>query len=217
VPLKVISKSKARLSPLLRPTERSELTVAMLQHVLSTLRRVRQIRTIVIVSTDKSARAIAQMFGADFVWEGKRRGLNRALRLAIGKSMLKGSSAILVVHADLPLLTTSEVNSLLARSRNYSVTIAPSRDGSGTNALFISPPSVLPPTFGKDSFRRHILLANRRRLTYRVIRSRGFGFDVDEPDDLRKLMHFQPTNAIGSFLRGVMANTTSRVHGAHEF
>lgn len=209
VPLNVISRSKARLSPLLRPAERSELTIAMLWHVLSTLRKVGLFHTVIVVSGDRSVRAIAKKFGANFVWEGKRRGLNRALRLAIGKSVGKGSSAVLIVHADLPLLTPAEVVSLVVKSRGYSVTIAPAKDGSGTNALLMAPPSVLPPAFGKDSFRRHLSLVNRRKLRYRVISSRGFGFDVDGPEDFRRLMHYHPPNATGRFMRDVSVRTPS--------
>jgi 2-phospho-L-lactate guanylyltransferase len=201
VPLKVINKSKARLSPVLRPAARSGLTIAMLWHVLSTLTEVGLFRTIIVVSGDRSARALAEEFGANFVWEGKRRGLNRALRLAIHKSLRKGSSAVLIVHADLPLLTPADVVGLVMKSRGYSVTLAPSKDGSGTNALLLAPPSVLPPAFGKHSFMRYVALANRIKLRSRVIRSRGFGFDVDEPEDFRALMHYRSRSFTGRFTR----------------
>jgi 2-phospho-L-lactate guanylyltransferase len=181
----------------------------MLFHVLSTLRKAGPFHSITVVSGDKGVRAIAKKFRANFVWEGKRRGLNRALRLAIGKSLRKSISAVLIVHADLPLLTSAQVVNLVVKSRGYSVTLAPSKDGSGTNALLLAPPSVLPPAFGKDSFRRYLLLVNRRKLRYRVICSMGFGLDIDEPKDFRRLMHYRPPNATGRFMRRVSIRTRS--------
>jgi 2-phospho-L-lactate guanylyltransferase len=201
VPLKDINKSKARLSPVLRPAARSGLTIAMLSHVLSTLTKVGLFRTIIVVSGDRSVRALAEDFGAHFVWEGKRRGLNRALRLAIHESLSKNSSKVLIVHADLPLLTPADVIGLVMKSRGYSVTLAPSKDGSGTNAILLAPPSVLPPAFGKHSFMRYLALANQIKLKSRVIRSRGFGFDVDEPEDFRALMHYRSRGLSGELPR----------------
>lgn len=201
VPLKDINKSKARLSPVLPPAARSGLTIAMLSHVLSTLTKVGLFRTIIVVSGDRSVHALAASFGAHFVWEGKRRGLNRALGLAIHESLSKNSSKVLIVHADLPLLTPADVKGLVMKSRGYSVTLAPSKDGSGTNAILLEPPSVLPPAFGKHSFMRYLAHAKRIKLRSRVVRSRGFGFDVDEPEDFRALMHYRSRGLTGRLTR----------------
>lgn len=201
VPLNVLKKSKARLSPMLKPVEREQLTVAMLKDVLFVLRRSRQVRSVTVVSADKSARSISRRFGADFLWEGKRRGLNKGLKLAISNSERRGASSVLVIHSDLPLLKPREIDKFLEQSQGYSVSLTPSKDGAGTNALLMRPPRVIRPVFGRDSFRRHLSLAMKRNARSRVLRFRGISFDVDKPRDLVDLMRRPLRNETGRFLR----------------
>ena len=210
VPVNVLSKSKVRLSPILSPNERQELSVAMLKDVLSALRKARQIRQITIVSADKSARVIARRFGTAFLWEGKRRGLNKGIKLAVRSAGRKGAVGVLVIHADLPLLKAREIDRFVERSRGYSVALTPSKDGSGTNALLMNPPEVFKPVFGTDSFRRHLYLAHQRNLRIRVLRFNGVGFDIDQPQDLVQLARRPLRNETGRFLRTLRKGVRSR-------
>lgn len=207
VPVNVLRKSKVRLSPILSARERAQLTVAMLADVLSTLRKVRRIRSVTVVSADKDTRKIAMRFGANFLWEGKRRGLNKGVRLAIRNAERKGAPAVLVIHADLPLLTPREIQRFLVESRGYPIALTPSKDGRGTNALLLHPPEVIPPVFGKNSFRKHLSLAGQRGIPHKILRLRGISFDMDEPRDVLKLMDHPARNETGRFLR------TLRNHG----
>lgn len=154
-----------------------------------------------VVSADKSVYRICRHFGAGFLWEGKRRGLNKAVRMAIHQSQHGGAEAVLIVHADLPLLKAREVDSFLEQAKAYSVAVAPSRDGSGTNALFMNPPQVIQPVFGSDSFRRHLAFAKKMDASVKIIRLKGISFDVDAPQDLAKLMRRPLRNETGQFLR----------------
>ena len=201
VPLNVLKKSKARLSPMLKPIEREQLTVAMLKDVLFALRRSKRIRSVTVVSADKNARSICRSFGANFLWEGKRRGLNKGLKLAIGNSERRGASSVLVIHSDLPLLKLREIDEFLEQSQGYSVSLTPSKDGAGTNALFMRPPRVIRPVFGRDSFRRHLTLAMKSNARSRVLRFRGISFDVDKPRDLVDLMRRPLQNETGKVLQ----------------
>lgn len=201
VPLNVLGKSKARLAPLLKPAEREQLTVAMLKDVLSVLRNAKRIRSVTVVSADRTVRGICRRFGASFLWEGKRRGLNKGVKLAIRSCERRGASSVLVIHSDLPLLKPVEIERFLERSRGYSVALTPSKDRDGTNALLMTPPHVMRPVFGKDSFHRHLRLARRKRARNRILRFKGIGFDVDEPRDLVRLMRMPLRNETGQFLR----------------
>ncbi len=200
VPVKVFRKSKFRLSPILSAQDRVQLTIAMLTDVLSALGRVPRIRSVTVVSADKGARKIAMRCGANFLWEGKRRGLNKGVRLAITNSERIGASAVLVMHADLPLITSREIHKFLMESRRYSMAITPSKDGRGTNALFLRPPQAILPVFGKNSFRRHLSSARWKGIPRKVLRFRGISFDVDVPRDLVELMRYPRRNKTGQFL-----------------
>jgi 2-phospho-L-lactate guanylyltransferase len=203
VPVNVLGKSKARLAPILTPAEREQLTVSMLRDVLSVLKRARRVRSITIVSADRKVSAIARRFGAGFVWEGKRRGLNKGVKLAIDKAEQTGASAVLVVHADLPLLKPSEIDAFLEESYAYPVGLTPSKDG-GTNALLLRPPRVIKPVFGKNSFRRHLRLTKEKKAPLKVLEIKGIRFDVDEPRDLIQLMLQPLRNETGRFLKSLI-------------
>jgi 2-phospho-L-lactate guanylyltransferase len=169
---------------------RAKLTMAMLSNVLAALRKSRKISDVTIVSPDKAASRIARRYGAKFLWEGKSRGLNRAVRLAIGKLEQRRAEAAMVVHADLPILTTHDVNEFLSRSWNSDVAIVPCKNGTGTNALLLRPPNVIKPVFGTGSFKIHLSLAKRTKLRWKVLRIRGIQFDIDNDQDLRRFMRY---------------------------
>jgi 2-phospho-L-lactate guanylyltransferase len=186
----------------------------MLSDLLAVLRNVRRIHRVIVVSADPSVRCIVKPFGAGFLWEGKRRGLNKGVRLAIQKSKRRGAAVVLVIHADIPLVTTREIRRFLRDSRNDSVALTPSKDGYGTNALLLRPPEVIRPAFGKDSFRRHLSLARQKGLSRKVVRSKAIAFDVDRPSDLRRLLRYSLSNETGRFLRTMRqgVSTPTRAH-----
>jgi 2-phospho-L-lactate guanylyltransferase len=177
--------------------------IAMLKDVLNTVSKVRMISRVTVVSSDLSVRRIARTYNANFLLEGKRRGLNKGVRLAILESERKRASAVVVIHADLPLANSSEISRFLRGCENHSVGIVPSRDGNGTNALFLKPPGILKPVFGRRSFWKHRSLAKRNNLTVKVFHSKAIGFDVDEPKDLRRLQRSRMKGETGKLLRTV--------------
>lgn len=198
--MNVLSKSKRRLSPVLSPAGRRDLSVAMLRDVLAALRKANRISRVIVVSADKSLREIATRSGAHFLWEGRRRGLNKGIKLAIKNSERSGALAVLVIHADLPLVKPIEIDSFVEQSHGYSVALIPSKDGSGTNALLMKPPQVIRPVFGRRSFRRHLGLAKQRGVVSKVLEFRGISFDIDSPQDLMQLAGRRSRNSTGRFL-----------------
>ena len=174
----------------------------MLKDVLSALRETRRVHSVLVVTADKTAREIVKSFGATFLWEGRRRGLNKGVSLALKKCQSDGAKAVLVLHCDLPFLKSREIDKFLDQAEGYAVALTPSKDGSGTNALFLKPPQVIRPVFGKNSFRRHLALAKQKDLPYKVMRFRGMRFDIDNPKDLAQLMSKLPRNESGRFSKG---------------
>jgi 2-phospho-L-lactate guanylyltransferase len=198
VPVKAIIKSKRRLSAL-SPQQRAKLTIAMLTNVLAALSRSRRISSVTVVSGDKSTSKIAHRFGAEFLWEGTGHGLNRALRLAI-RELDEGTTAMMI-HADLPLLKTKDVDQFVARSQHFQIAIVPCKNGTGTNALLVRPPSAISPVFGKGSFGKHLSQAKRTGLSWKVLRIRGIQFDIDDNQDLRKFIRYAAQGRSFRFLR----------------
>ena len=174
--------------------------MAMLADVLSALKKSRMIDSITVVSPDSNVLRFGQRFGVNVLREKPARGLNSAIAQVIRKRKWE-NAIVFIVHADLPLLTPVEVDTILRRGRTCPVTIGPSKDGIGTNSMVLNPARVIRPSFGSGSYKRHISLFHRKRLQFRVQLSQGFGFDVDNPDDLLELMgHKKRTNSL-NFLR----------------
>jgi 2-phospho-L-lactate guanylyltransferase len=72
------------------------------------------------------------------------------------------------------------------------MTIVPSRDGKGTNALAVSPPDLIPFHFGDSSFEPHCAAARALGIEPRVLRLPGLGLDIDTPDDLALFRAAEP-------------------------
>jgi 2-phospho-L-lactate guanylyltransferase len=192
-----------RLSSLLNSKERAELTIAMLKDVLFALSTARRVESVTVVSADRRLRAIVERYGAGFVWEAPRRGLNKAIMLAIRQTPKPDTAAILIVHADLPLLRGRDIDRFLQLSSDYAVAINPSKDGAGTNALLLERSTMIRPAFGKNSCKRHKLLAKSKKLRFRVVRLAGIGLDIDEPIDLLHLVMQESGRNTERFLQSI--------------
>jgi 2-phospho-L-lactate guanylyltransferase len=69
-----------------------------------------------------------------------------------------------------------------------SALIVPDRHGTGTNALLLTPPGALAPSFGPDSCERHAQLARAAGTHAEVVEVPSLALDVDTPEDLAALV-----------------------------
>jgi 2-phospho-L-lactate guanylyltransferase len=61
--------------------------------------------------------------------------------------------------------------------------IAPCRHRTGTNALLLRPPGLIPFAFGPDSFAAHCAAARAAGVEPVVHRANSLAFDLDTPED----------------------------------
>ena len=176
--------AKTRLAPILDPASRADLATAMLEDVLAATADVPFASRTVVTESDV-VRDIARRAGADTL-AVPAEDTNRAAIAAVTDAREAGGRSALVLAADLPLLRGADLELLLAE--DAAVVIAPDRHRSGTNALLLTPPSVIVPAFGVDSFREHRGRAARARVRARTVVSRGLAMDVDSTDDLRSVL-----------------------------
>jgi 2-phospho-L-lactate guanylyltransferase len=189
VPVKELSSAKSRLMRVVDDEARVELALAMLRDVLSALRGSRRLSSVLVVSSDPRVLEEAVKAGARPVDEGRPRGVNEALKLALKICLEEGADAMLVVPSDLPLLTEGCVSKLLdLLGPPPSMVISPSRDRSGTNALLLSPPNAIGFSFGQGSFKRHLSMARGRGMDVVSYEAPELSLDVDDARDLRALM-----------------------------
>jgi 2-phospho-L-lactate guanylyltransferase len=181
LPVKTFGRAKQRVGEAV--PDRGELAEAMLADVLSALAQVPAIDELVVVT--KEPRAAAAAAGAVVVDDPVEAGQSAAAARGIDEALARRAERTLLVPGDCPALDPSEVAALLERTAD--VVIVPDRHGSGTNALLLSPPEVIPPSFGPGSFARHAALARAVGATVRVAELPSLGLDIDTPADLAAL------------------------------
>ena len=187
LPIKSFAQAKQRLRFEFASYERRALVEAMFADSLVALGRVRGLERIVVVSGDRVAQRIAGGYGAAIV-EDDERGHNTAAARGIDLLLEEGIERALLVPGDCPLISPDDLNALLNHpAASHSALIVPDRHGTGTNALLLTPPDVLAPSFGPDSRRRHMDDANSAGVPAEVVELDSLALDVDTPEDLEAL------------------------------
>ena len=183
VPVKRLEMAKSRLSPLLSINERKQFCLEMLKDVLTAVKTAKCVHRTVVISMDETALQVAKSFDAIPFMENKL-GLNQAILEVINWCIERGVSSILILPADIPLVTSLDLNRILSLGKNSGIIISPSKSGEGTNALLLTPPNVIPTFYGQHSFRKHIEEASIRGTDIHVFRSSRVALDIDTIDDL---------------------------------
>ncbi len=185
VPVKPLKRGKSRLAGILTRSERVDLNRQLLTHTLDTLRTVPEIEQVLVISRDPEALALAREFGARTVQEKRTSHLNDALIRATFVARKYSTAGVLVLPADLPLVTPEDIKMMMALAVDPPVVvIAPDRHREGTNALLISPAGLIEYNFGPGSFRKHCDLVRSAGARLEVCDQSSLALDIDHPEDL---------------------------------
>src|SRR5262245_10657711 len=189
LPVKSFGAAKQRLAGQLGIGSRQALAQAMFSDVLASLRHVEGLDAVAVVTADRVAEAAALGGGVQVLRDPQEAGQSEAALIGIRYALASGFERVLLVPGDTPLLAPSEVSDLLERAeeRALGVVIVPDRHGTGTNALVLSPPDAIEPSFGAGSFERHIAAARAAGFANAVDLVPSLMFDVDTYDDLSEL------------------------------
>lgn len=185
IPVKPLRRGKSRLAGALSEDERTELNRTLLEHTLKTLCELKELEEVLVISRDPRALTIARNCGARTVREDGQPELNTALKRATVIAQVYATRGVLVLPADLPLITREDVLTLVERAADPPVVvIAPDRHGKGTNALLISPSGLIEYDFGEDSFQRHCERVQKSGARLEIVDLPTLGLDLDVPEDL---------------------------------
>ncbi len=193
VPVKSLALAKSRLSPDLSISQREHLVLTMLHHVLLTLYHSEVIERVSVVSADPQVLKQAASWGARPLPE-RLAGHNPALTAAAQQELSEGAEALLTISADLPLLSVEDVRKLVALSLYSPVVLAPSHEGTGTNAVLMRPPLILPYLFGVGSLQRYQQAAYQQDLSIQLCQTEGLALDVDTIHDLQQIPNYETSN-----------------------
>ena len=186
VPVKPLIRGKSRLAGVLTPDERADLNRRLLIHTLSTIATIAEIEQILVISRDQNVLALARSYGARTVKENGAPHLNIALARATAVAKNFSARGVLVVPADLPLLSSEDIRAILALAvQPPVVVVAPDRRKQGTNALLISPVGLIDFEFGPDSFHRHSKRALEVGARLEICELPSLALDMDLPEDLQ--------------------------------
>jgi len=194
VPVKPLRRGKSRLAGTLTEDARTELNRALLQHTLETLSELKEVDEVLVVSRDPNALTIARNHGARTVQEDGQPHLNTALKRATVVAQVYATRGVLILPADLPLITREDIQALLDRAvKPPVVVIAPDRHGKGTNALLIAPAGLIEYDFGENSFQRHSEQAKKAGARLEIVNLPSLGLDLDMPEDFELIKNLENT------------------------
>ena len=185
LPVKSFGAAKQRMAPALGPRSRHALAQAMFSDVLASLRREDGLDGVAEDTADPAAEAVAGGEGVLVLRDTAQAGQSAAASIGIAYALAEGFERALLVPGDTPLLDPGEVASLLAIDRP--VSIVPDRHATGTNALVLSPPDAIAPSFGPGSLRRHVAAAAATGVSSAVAEVPTLMLDVDTGADLSAL------------------------------
>jgi 2-phospho-L-lactate guanylyltransferase len=211
VPVKDLPQAKSRLHPALAPDQRQNLVRDMLTRVIRTLRACRiapcsagsatpcaeavawavnapqaTLHEIWVVSRDPDVLDLAAHLGARPLNETGYT-LNTALEQARSAARAAGADAVLVIPADVPLVSCADITALAgALADGADLVIAPDDAEQGTNALGVWLSTDFRFRFGANSFRLHCADAAWNELIVTVHRSPTLALDVDTPTNLAR-------------------------------
>lgn len=174
VPVKGFDAGKSRLSPVLDRPSRALLARTMAEQVLAAAAGL----STYVATDDEHVGAWAIARGAQLVWtEGL--DLNGSVAAGLGAMRGSGHDRLVVAHADLPF-----ADDLASLAWFGGVTVVPDRHDDGTNVLCIPASLSFVPSYGPQSFARHLAQIRSTGAPVRIARRANLQWDVDVPDDL---------------------------------
>lgn len=190
IPLKRFNQAKGRLASILDPGERHCLAWAMIRDMLTALDGHPLLTRCVVVTDDPSAERLASEYSNVELWPESllnARGLNSSVQAAVTRLYKEGIADVMVIPADLPLLSAREVTKLINnhnKLKSPAVTLAPDRHFRGTNGILCSKVPDFQFGFGHESFLWHRTHATAINASCQVVQYPGTRCDIDNPDDL---------------------------------
>ena len=195
LPVKNFENAKTRLAPALSPEERRALFRLMVEDVLAAM-CASSLAGVLVLTNEPEAIALAARYGARCEGEPENLGQSEAVARAMGLLEAEGVGAALQLPGDIPGVSPAEIDTLIqahtaagGRAMTRAMTIVQAHDFRGSNALAVSPPSLIPFHFGHDSFQPHLAEARAIGVEPQILTGLpGIALDIDTPEDLAKLL-----------------------------
>lgn len=194
VPVKGFAAAKSRLGTLLGPTHRARLARAMAADVITALKASNAADRLCMLSNSSDTRGAAAALDIPWLDEADLTalpGLNAGIAGVAQLAAREGATALLVIHADMPLLTAHDIRHVVSTWQSLDgdqrVVMVRAFDG-GTNLLLVERPEAFTYHYGPDSHAQHTRECIRRGCTTATVELPSTALDVDTPDDFKRLV-----------------------------
>ena len=193
IPMKSLDQAKTRLSSELTASQRIAVVRNMLRRVLWAVNGLGPIfgeasamDGVWVVGGNVEVGRVANEEGAEWL-EDEGADINESLWTAFQRAF-GADKASLFLPGDLPFLKSKDVWAMVGASgRLKNVTLAPARQGGGTNGILVPAGLNKPfrPLLGPESFRRHLSQAATSGISVSIYYCQGLAFDLDTSVDLK--------------------------------
>ena len=188
VPFKTFKNAKTRLRKDLSDFDTEHIVKIMLEDVLEQVSKSKIAEKKFILTADEEAIKIAKMLNIEILKEEKQISESSSVDKASNFLKKEGASGVLRLPGDIPLVTTSDIESILELGiKKKCSVLVPSSTKTGTNAFYKYPPDVIKSSFGSNSFNKHIESFKEQRIKYEILEINNIGLDIDSLEDLKKL------------------------------
>ena len=185
IPVKAFKNSKNRLSSSLSNNQRITASKNLINRLSQNFIKLDQ--KVIIVTDDKDLKIKnTEIFFTESA-------LNDALGEAIN-SISHQANFVIIMHADLPLVVSTDLTELISLADKNIPFIVPDRHISGTNALGLPIKKIDDLFFGKDSFKKFTDYFSNINQELTVIKNSNIAFDLDTSEDLDLLTLEQRNN-----------------------
>jgi len=189
IPLKDPDNAKTRLAGLFSANERRLLVWAMFDDVCNAVREAREPDCVVMVTNYQPAILRAREIEWDVLIEESQVSESASIDWASRMLAQRGIDTVMRLPADLPLVRADDIDAVLSLTIDApGALLVPSREGTGTNAIIRTPPTLFPSRFGPNSLALHKQEAAKVGVECVILENARIALDIDEPADVEMLL-----------------------------
>ena len=187
IPINSFEKTMTRLSKVLNSSQRVQLTKHLTDQMIDYLLKIDEIEKIVLLTNlTKWSRSFKNK-NIVFQENNDELSLKENINLVCDWVYDQGARRMLYLSIDLPLACAEDLKSLINQHEEGMTLVEAKKDG-GTNALIIDLPRHLSFQFGKNSFEKHLVEAEKFKVKTKILKMDGLSFDLDDIDDWNHLI-----------------------------
>ena len=190
LPVKRLADAKSRLRESYGEQARAGMAAALLEDALALCAAADFLRWWVVTEdAEVVERAQAAGLGA---LPDRGDGLNAALAGAAIELTAGGAASVTIVPSDVPLATRADIEDILDTGATSEMVVVPSARDGGTNALYLRPPDLTAPRFGRASLEAHVASAQALGVRCSILELPRLALDLDTPEDVAAFLERAP-------------------------